>query len=239
MRRGFQPASGTPLAHFALDTLRCPTPGPTTGSSRCALRIDDPMAQPYRNVFGRLVTACCLIALAFPARADAAFSLVFSKTSGSPGDAIHVKTRGEGSLAALVSVPKVRKAGLPTFLMPTPAARENLSTGDADLKNIGSLTVDADGNGKLTFEIPNVPSGEYNVVVLCEPCRSFNAGRAFLDGGPFDGAFVVESSTNPWFRGGLLGLLIASLVALSVIALWKRPFRPSRHQARILNGPAR
>ena len=115
-------------------------------------------------------------------------SIVLDKPTATPHAIVVAKTAGKGALRA------VRKRVL------------RLSLGDVPL---GRLSVNRNGNGRLRFEVPNVPAGDYSLLLRGLPRRPTSLRVASLK--------VVEG--NPAVRGcqrSVFGGLDEAYVARSV-----------------------
>ena len=133
--------------------------------------------------------AVAAVAALWAGSARASLFLVFSTTEALPGTMVAVRTGGEGALSTLADAPPLR-----VFLAPADAADEITSVDDGRLVLLGRLRVDAGGNGRLRFVVPDVPAGEYATLTHCVPCAASSAGRELLPTGPFRGPFIVLGS---------------------------------------------
>jgi hypothetical protein len=135
--------------------------------------------------------AAVLGAALLAAPAQAALSLVFSKSSAAPGDVVRVRTGGEGAFLEPARRGEFRR-GPRVFLAPKAAARSIRSTRDRRLTLVGRLAVDRKGNGRLTFTVPKLRPGEYTTFVHCVPCARYSNGRTLLATGPFSSSFRIK-----------------------------------------------
>jgi hypothetical protein len=82
----------------------------------------------------------------------ASLYLIFDRTSARVGEVIHAHTGGQGAFTA-PTLP------LPLFLVPARHADRVTARTDPALIELGLLVVDGRGNGRTTFEMPDVPAG--------------------------------------------------------------------------------
>ncbi len=166
--------------------------------------------------------------------AEASLFLIFDRTRAPVGTAISAHTGGNGAFGAN------SPGALPMFLVPAQQADRITSETDPALVPLGSLIVDGEGNGSTTFTVPDVPAGRYRVMIHCEACAQFSAGRTMLVAGPFERPFVVlagaalpsPSAQGPDAPSGssrtVLVWLSAGLVLAAVAALTWFAVRPRR-----------
>jgi hypothetical protein len=93
-------------------------------------------------------------------------------------------------------------APIPVFLAPAEATDEIRSSRDPRLVRIGALRIDAAGNGRFRFTVPDLPPGRYSTFLLCRECARFSAGRTFLPGDVRPGAFRVLGAPGAGGGGG-------------------------------------
>ena len=135
-----------------------------------------------------LVVSAALAALLAPA-ASASLWLTFSTTRAPPGTVVTARTFGRGSLAAVPPDTRLR-----VFLVRA-GEQDVTSPADRRLVPLGELTVDARGNGRLRFEVPDVAPGDYTTYTHCPPCAASSAGRELLPTGP-ERPFVVAAAAS-------------------------------------------
>jgi hypothetical protein len=99
-----------------------------------------------------------------------------------PGAVVRARSVGQGALAVAA------EASLPAFLAPSDGA-DPLGADDPRLIPLGSLHVDEDGNGALTFRVPPLDEGRYDAWILCEACAASSGGRRIL---PVGSLVVVD-----------------------------------------------
>lgn len=153
--------------------------------------------------------------------AHAALWLELTPSTAPRGAIVHAKTLGKRALATK------RALSLPTFLVDSEVKRIQ-DPDDARLVRIGDLRVNESGDGSLTFRVPDLPPGAYTVMVHCQVCAPFSAGREILPAGEFviePGPPVAsppqprgDSGTYWWIVPVLVLALALALLALSVSA---------------------
>ena len=107
---------------------------------------------------------------------------------------------------------------LPAFLAPSDGA-DPLDEDDPRLTPLGSLLVDEDGNGALTFRVPPLEEGRYSAWILCEACAASSGGRRILPVGSFVAVDSVLTSSGPeWALFAALAAVgvVGGLIALSI-----------------------
>jgi hypothetical protein len=122
--------------------------------------------------FGSLVAAA-LVSLLGTSTAAAALFLVLEPSSGRPGTEVTGQTGGNGAFVESVEP-------LPTYLVARSTAGAVTEPDDSRLVEIGKLIVDAAGDGRITFDVPEVDPGKYSVMVFCPSCAPYSAGRTML-----------------------------------------------------------
>jgi hypothetical protein len=131
-----------------------------------------------------VVAAGALVAGICAGTASAALWLVFSRTTAAPGDAVGARTAGKGAFVRPIRA-AVRRSPPRVFLVERSEAQSVRSPTDARLVELGSLSVNRSGNGRLHFVVPNVPPGEYTALIHCRPCGRYSRGRSLLPAGSF------------------------------------------------------
>lgn len=124
----------------------------------------------HRHPLAGALAAGVLVSLLAVWPASAALFVILEPTAGPPGTDVTGRTGGEGAFASQVDP-------LPAYLAAKAAADAVTSPDDPRLIGIGALDVDATGNGKITFRVPQVEPGDYVVIVSCPSCAPFSAGR--------------------------------------------------------------
>jgi hypothetical protein len=166
--------------------------------------------------------AAVLVAAWAPA-ASAALFFTFSRTSASPGQPVTVRTAGDGALALIPSdSPPLR-----VFLVRDDDIDAIASPDDARLISLGELNVDSDGNGTLTFDVPDVPAGSYRTLVHCVGCAPHSAGREIAPTGPFEVPFMVLSDPDAR-RDSSRRIVLASVALAALLATTAWAFRRQR-----------
>lgn len=156
-----------------------------------------------------------------PSESTASLWLSLDSKQGKPGLVVKGKTQGRGSVSAVES-----GAHLPTFFVRQNADPPVDNIDDPRLVRIGALVIDRGGNGTIRFVVPQVPSGEYEVVVFCADCAAYSAGRTLLPVGTFKviGApgpsGPVENSSSTWVP--IAGVLISVGAAGTFFLLRRR-----------------
>jgi hypothetical protein len=143
--------------------------------------------------------------------------LEFTPSSAPAGTQVHARTPGNGDVVAAAGMT------LDVFLARSDAGDpEDLLSGQ--LVALGSLVVDAGGNGSLTATVPSVPPGRYQVVIACPPCASTSGGRSMLPAGVFRVAPGLGAQTTPagtegsGASVGLVAVWVAIVAAVVAIA---------------------
>lgn len=160
---------------------------------------------------GLFVLACVGALLLTPWGAASGFFL-FTETTGAPGDRIIARTGGEGAFST-----GSRQAAYRVYFAPVEAADDIDSAADARLTLIGQVRVDADGNGRLVFRVPDVSPGRYVSLVYCVRCLRQSGARALLPFGPFAHGFVVTGAADRWHRWRLIGFLTGTAFASAAL----------------------
>lgn len=116
--------------------------------------------------------------------ASAALWLVFSRTTAAPREAVAARTAGKGAFARPIRA-AVRRSPPRVFLVERSQAQQVRSPTDPRLVELGRLSVDRRGIGRLGFVVPNVPPGDYATLIYCRPCGRYSRGRTLLPAGRF------------------------------------------------------
>jgi hypothetical protein len=98
--------------------------------------------------------------------------LLLKPASAPSGTEVDGRTAGSGAFTAGVEP-------LRAFLL-AGTADAVTSPDDARLVEIGRLVVDAAGDGRISFRVPELEPSSYGVMVFCPSCAPTNAGRAML-----------------------------------------------------------
>jgi hypothetical protein len=154
-----------------------------------------------------------------PSEADASLSLSFDRTVGRPGDVVHLHTTGRG---ACLVCPK----HMSLYFVSTRVSESIRSPNDGQLVGVGTLLIDALGNGTGQFRVPDVKVGPYILMAYCQPCATDSAGRVMLPVGPFPSFKVVGETSNALPRW--LWILAGTGMAVTVGALIVLLFRKRR-----------
>jgi len=169
------------------------------------------------------------LALVLPGSSSASGFFVFSRTIAEPGERVVAETGGKGAFGA-----GLRGRTMPVFLVPADAV-EHVRTGDDRLTPLGLMRVDPEGDGSLTFRVPNLPPGEYVTIVHCRACASSSGGRVLLPFGPFDEPFHIRAgSTSPFRRILWPAALVASGLLVGVFAARLAGGWRTQHRAGLL-----
>lgn len=118
------------------------------------------------RIAGFLLGLTLLLVLPCPAAASLYFA--FDPASAPPGEPIVAHTIGDGAFGI-----KIRSTRLPAYLLPRGTKLEGQDLGRAPSVSIGDIIVDSRGDGSISFVVPDLAAGEYQLVVHCEPCRQF------------------------------------------------------------------
>jgi hypothetical protein len=181
-----------------------------------------------RKTLLSLALVCAILGLGAEA-SKASLWLQFSALEGTPGDTVTARTLYEGAFTAIPEdSPPVRVFLVRADHVISTSPVAFTTTEDERLIEVGVLTVDAEGNGELTFTVPQVPPGAYTTITQCAPCAPFSAGRELLATGPSEPFLVLEED-----GGGLplavLALVTTGLLAVTALAL-VRLVRVARHR---------
>ena len=100
---------------------------------------------------------------------------------GSPGDIVRAHTAGRGAVGAREVMPAfLTSGGYP----PLVDSADELEAVDG-MTPIGKLRADGKGTGRLTFETPDLPPGNYDIVLYCPDCPEFSSGGNVVAVAPF------------------------------------------------------
>lgn len=133
---------------------------------------------------------------------------------GSPGDLVRARTGGRGTVDPGEVMPAFLASGDYPSTIESPNDLERIE----GLTLIGELRTGANGNGRLTFETPELPSGEYEIILYCSSCAAFSEGHNVVPVAPFRiTGSVTDSRTSsdnsalpPWIAlVFILGLVVA------------------------------
>ncbi len=145
----------------------------------------------------------CSVAVASVAtlsrRADASLWLRMTPPSGVSGDAIEVRTIGDGAVRLAAG------STLALSLVPEGEGGSGVT--------VGWLDVDDRGNASGRFVVPDTEAGTYSVVVECAVCASTSGGRSRL----VAGTFRVSRPSISGERPSLGAALTAGTVLLSLL----------------------
>jgi hypothetical protein len=172
--------------------------------------MDREWVAPIRIVC-EVLAACCLVAV-YSRVAFAALWLVVEPDSGAPGETVQVRTFGDGAMAA--SAPG---DSLPLFV----AGLTQWPFAEVDLTRVGTLTVDSSHNARGSFVVPSLRSGRYQLVLRCEACAPFSAGRTLLPVGEFTITASVPSTDTEELDGvSLIPTVLVSMgLGLTIVFL--------------------
>lgn len=127
-----------------------------------------------------------MTSLLVAAPVTAALFVILEPDHGPPGTEVTGRTPSSGAFAGL-SEP------MPTYLVTRAAVDAVTNPDDAALIEIGDLIVGADGNGRMSFVVPQVDPGDYVVMAFCAACAPTSAGRTMLPIAEFQ---VTSSAPN-------------------------------------------
>lgn len=119
------------------------------------------------------------VAAATAQRGSASLFFLFDPTAATAGERVTVRTGG--TPASFGPARRVKPLGpsMRLYLVPNGVAPNVRSRFDARLHYIGSLVVDRNAHGVLTFVVPPLASGRYAAAVWCPRCARLSGGRAF------------------------------------------------------------
>jgi len=161
------------------------------------------------------LAAAVLLSLLAVGSASAALFIVLEPTSGPPGTEVAGRTGGEGAFSTQVDP-------LPTYLVAKAAADSVSSPDDPGLIAVGELIVDAAGNGRISFRVPQVEPGDYVVIVFCPSCAPFSAGRTMAPVADFQVTSSPPATdtvpVDPARWSGPIAVLAALLLAVVLLA---------------------
>lgn len=152
--------------------------------------------------------------------AHAALWMEFEPSKGYPGTRVEGRTMGEG---ALTNGPG---RAFPAWLDPFDR-KERIP--------IGHVVVDADGNGTLKFEVPDVPGGKYTVIMSCKPCAPYSAGATEAHLGEFR---VLGPPAPPPPESSQRDGSFPGIAALTVVCLLLGAFVLRRLRLKGTNAPS-
>lgn len=174
----------------------------------------------------RWLGASMLLALLTAPAVSASLWLRFTPESGVPGTAVEAQTVGSGAFG------KEAPRSVDVFLVSTNTVEDVSGADDEKLLDIGSLRIDGDGNGKLTFRVPSLAPGRYTAIANCPSCAQYSDGRTLLPVGNFD----VAGLSNKASDGGrststLIPVLIIGGMLVAVVVVKLAGSRKRRHLA--------
>lgn len=153
-----------------------------------------------------------LLLLVLPtATAFAALWLELDPKKGSPGTIVRGETIGSQAF------PEARPTAFPLLLQPT-------SGEDRQAAPLGTLRVDGKGVGRTRFRIPQAAPGSYRLILECQPCAAYSAGRtripvAMIEVLHDEGGSTAGSAKWIWIIGVTA---LTSMVSVSVIHLLRK-----------------
>jgi hypothetical protein len=122
---------------------------------------------------GLALVVAGLLSLVVVSGARAALYLVLTPDAGAAGQVILGRTGGDGAFPSVSD-------SLPAYLVNEARADGVRESDDAGLTAIGALEVDQEGNGTLSFVIPDLEPGPYVVILDCAGCAEFSSGRVMV-----------------------------------------------------------
>lgn len=142
--------------------------------------------------------------------AGAALWLVFEPVQAVPGTTVVGATIGEGA------APDAAGQQLPALLVPSGRTVDDPSAGF--VRRIGTVDVDADGNGTIRFDVPDIAPGSYALHIDCQSCSPPGSVHA--------GAFEVLAPLGRGDQTGadywLLGVVASAVVGGVALVLLRR-----------------
>lgn len=94
---------------------------------------------------------------------------------------------------------------------------------------VGRLVVDAAGDGRITFVVPDVEPGDYSVMVFCLSCAAFSAGRTMLSMADFE-VTAASPSTDTVPPAASLRLVPVGVLLVALAAALAVLFRRLAHR---------
>lgn len=140
----------------------------------------------------------------------AALWLEFEPTHAASGTTVTGETTGQGA------APDAAGEQLPAYLVPSDIAVE--SPDDDSVEHIGAVRVDANGEGRIRFEVPDLAPGPYTVFLDCEPCTppGFIPAGAFTVTAVSEGRDKADDDANWSVYASASLVVVASAIAASV-----------------------
>jgi hypothetical protein len=141
-----------------------------------------------------IVLAVALTAALAPASADAALFFLFDRPTAAPNDRVTVRT---GETPRNFRPTTRARVGKPIrlYLVRSDLTSDVHSRFDSRLEFIGAFRRDTHGRGTLTFSVPPLDAGRYDIASWCPDCAKYSRGRTFVvqDGAKFVGAYRSEA----------------------------------------------
>jgi hypothetical protein len=159
--------------------------------------------------FAAIIAGVSLLLLIVPV-VSASLFLVLTESSGPAGNVVQGRTAGNGAFTGQV-------APLDTYFVKQAVADNVASANDSRLVTVGQLVVDAQGNGTITFVVPNLFPGAYSLMVNCPSCAQFSIPPGQVMAWVAD--FTITPALNTATRAPRSSLLALLGVALGVAVL--------------------
>lgn len=148
------------------------------------------MRLPSRRSWITAAITGLILGIVQVAIATASLFVVLDRSSGPPGTRISGQTAGLGAFLGPLDP-------LRTFLIRAAEAEDITEPMDPRLVEVGRLIVDASGNGRLTFVVPDVAPGAYVVMAHCPSCAPTSAGRTMAPLADFRVTALPTTDTAP------------------------------------------
>jgi hypothetical protein len=133
-----------------------------------------------RGRWGLVLAVTVAVSAVAASSADSALFFLFRPTNARPGDQIVVRTGGTPADFKLGERVKPFQRPIRVYLIANSIAEQVHSPDDPRLSAVGSLIPDKNGNGVLSFRVPDLPDGIYAAAALCPACARFSSGRTFF-----------------------------------------------------------
>jgi hypothetical protein len=142
----------------------------------------------------------------------------FSPLGGKPGDS----TIATGDRAA-----RTQLHGATLGLVPLRVATDALPSPLGQITPIGTIGTGA--KVSLTFDIPDLPQGLYELVIGCKPCASAYGGRTEFPGGSILVLEQGKKSSTPQIIAIVLFALVL-VAAVAAVYMWRHGYGFSRRR---------
>jgi hypothetical protein len=127
-----------------------------------------------------VAAAAALIAGVAVSSAHAALFFLFKPTTADAGSVVTVRLGGTPASFKPEDAERPLRNGIRLYLVPSDIAGEVGSRFDRRLHFVGRIVPDKNSRGVLSFTVPPLDTGAYNVAAWCPECARYSFGRTLF-----------------------------------------------------------